>query len=245
VESTLVPLHPIYEHRLYLPSAGVFAVSVVAGFLLYTQIPEGAWRKAMAMLMVAIPLVLGSMTIARNSIWQNEVSLWKDTVSKSPQSILARINLGNAYESAEKYSEAIKTYQSALLLEAPSHRTMETNQYLSEAWYNLALILVKQGQESQAISAYENALVYDPKNADAHNNLGVLLFEHGHLDLAVEQYSQALTIEPQSAIYHFNLGEVFESQGFYDEAVRHYGEALRLDPNFSIAKQALKRLDSH
>ncbi|MGD0886652.1 MAG: tetratricopeptide repeat protein [Thermodesulfovibrionales bacterium] len=109
------------ERYLYLPSAG-FAIAI-------TIAVRGAYRgrilkKFTAPVVVVsafvITTVLALLTFQRNDVWEDDYSLWSDTVQKSPDSSIAHSNLGVAYQNKRLCGEALKEYDRALAL-SPSN----------------------------------------------------------------------------------------------------------------------------
>ena len=66
------------------------------------------------LLCIVLPLFLG--TYQRNSLWNSEVGLWKDCVSKSPHKERAHHNLGFAYHELGRWDDAQQEYEEALSL---------------------------------------------------------------------------------------------------------------------------------
>ncbi|NIQ78870.1 MAG: tetratricopeptide repeat protein, partial [Anaerolineae bacterium] len=96
LESSVIPLNNvIFEHRLYLPSMGVFLAVTVLVFHAVQKLKErwkGAGRAAV-LILAGVVLALTGATYARNGKWGDEVTLWQDVVSKSPVKAWARISL--------------------------------------------------------------------------------------------------------------------------------------------------------
>ncbi|MGB9079867.1 MAG: hypothetical protein WCD00_01120, partial [Desulfuromonadaceae bacterium] len=83
VESSIIPIvDVIFEHRLYLPSAGFFLAiaSASAGILAQRE----STRKKAWIALAGICLILTTATIRRNTVWSDELRLWEDTARKSP-----------------------------------------------------------------------------------------------------------------------------------------------------------------
>jgi Flp pilus assembly protein TadD len=78
------------------------------------------------MLAAFAALALGVATIARNQDYRTEVTLWSDTVRKSPDKARAWNNLGYAYQLEGRREEARAAYQRALALD-PEHLPARLN----------------------------------------------------------------------------------------------------------------------
>ncbi len=103
VESSVIPIADvIFEHRLYLPSAGFF-LAVMSGVMwMRGRFGKMAMiRKAVLPVMVIVVMCLSVTAYARNMVWQDEVTLWEDVVKKSPKKDRCIYNyhdsLGRAY----------------------------------------------------------------------------------------------------------------------------------------------------
>src|SRR6266540_4357767 len=127
VESSVIPIRDvIFEHRMYLPSAGA-AVALGTALLwaverLHSRSSIGA-RCAAALLVTAGPL--GAATYARNSVWKDETTLWSDVVSKSPRKARPHDELGSAYAAKGRLEDAVGEFLEAIRLDshdpAPHH----------------------------------------------------------------------------------------------------------------------------
>jgi len=235
---------PFAERYLYLPSFGyVLLLSLVIysiteqlrhhGFLLF--VTAG----------IAIALFYSFGAIARNQVWENDFSLWYDTVQKSPASFIARNNLGRAYFTMRDVDSAIEQYQVALSLEpnhaeahnnlgaayATKNMTGEAEQHFllalklkpgySDAHNNIGIFYGSQGQNDRAIYHFKSALKSRPDFGDAHHNLAVTYLAVGALDLAIKHFNSALEFEPDNVNTHLNLARAYEQKGLLIEARRH------------------------
>ena len=113
IESSVIGLEMMFEHRLYLPSVGfAFMVS-------YLLVHPAAKHPVTAVLdRRCNDPRLGLGAHVRNSVWADEVTLWSDTVSKSPRSPRAHNNLATALARRGRLDEAIAHYSRALNLES-------------------------------------------------------------------------------------------------------------------------------
>ena len=80
IESSVIPIRDvIFEHRLYLPSVGVFLSAVVFIFHLLRH------RKKILFALFSLIISLSLLaTINRNIIWKRQVLLWHDAVKMAP-----------------------------------------------------------------------------------------------------------------------------------------------------------------
>jgi tetratricopeptide (TPR) repeat protein len=221
VESSIIPIvDVIFEHRLYLPLAGVFigitTVLMIAAERLRVE-------KVVIPTLVLITLVLSGLTYARNTAWKDGISLWQDAVMKSPNKLRPHYELGLAYLSKGQLDKATSEFQTAVRLK-PDY---------AEAHINLGVAYKAQGQWDKAIAEYQAASRLKPDYAEAYNNLGVAYASQGRLDRAIAEYQRALRLKPGYAEAHYNLGIIYESQGRVDGAIAEYQAALRLKPDYT------------
>jgi hypothetical protein len=111
VESSFIPIVDVlFEHRIYLPLVGVF-IGITTGVLIAAN--RLRLERIVIPLLVLITLVLSGVTYARNAIWKDELSLWRDVVEKSPNKARPHTTLGLAYRSQGQWYEAIAEFQTA------------------------------------------------------------------------------------------------------------------------------------
>jgi protein O-mannosyl-transferase len=228
----LVPLLPVFyirgiigkpfaERYLYLPSVGY--VLFLAIFLSWAKkkfLPAGRSITIVFIVIVGLNTV---GTIYRNNIWKDDVTIWSDTVKKSPDSAAAHHNLGFAYASKGQFDMAITEYQISLHLNPDD----------GEVFFNLANAYASKGQLDMAIAQYQIIILRKPDFADTYFNLGLAYASKGQLDMAIAQFQTALQLKPDYAQAHGNLGNAYASKGQFDMAIAEYQIALRLKPDYA------------
>jgi len=217
IESSVIPLALIFEHRLYLPSMLLFLIPVTLGYRYIKLI----WLRA-GLLCLAV-VVLSVWTYQRNQVWENELTLWTDVVKKSPNKARPQVNLGLVLANQDRLDEAIQHYIKSIQLD-PN---------FAETYNNLGVVLKNQGKLNEAIQHYRKALQINPTYADAHNNLGVVLEKQGKPSEAKQHYRKALVLNPNHLSALNNLGNVLSKEGEANEAIEHFRRALQLDPDNS------------
>lgn len=215
IESTVVGLELVFEHRTYLPSMLI----VVMTILLVNRYLRPNLLKVVAV--ISLIMVLSVWTYERNSVWNSDVTLWQDVVKKSPQKARPHNNLGNALRRQGKLSEAIYHFKEALRID-PNY---------AKAHNNLGIVLATQGDAETALSHFYLALELNPSYAEAYSNIGVTLARQGRLDEAINNFSIALRLKPDYAKVHNNLGAALVRQGRLKDALEHFKAALLIKPD--------------
>jgi protein O-mannosyl-transferase len=174
-------------------------------------------------------LILGIATWQRTRAYENQETLWNDTLAKNPDCGVGYANLGFAFFQKGQADEAVKQFQKAL----------EINPNDRDAHTDLGMVLDGIGRLDEAIVQYQKALKIDPDNVEAHNNLGNTLFRKGQLGEAIAQYQMAVKINPENAEAQGNLGAALFQNGQFDEAMAQYQKALEINPNYAEAHNNL------
>src|SRR6266511_4314591 len=223
VESSIIPIRDvIFEHRMYLPSAGA---AVALGAALLWAIERMRLRASLAR-QAAVGLLLttgplGVATYARNLVWKDDLTLWGDAVSKSPGKARPHNNLGKALIDSEATSEAVNELLAALKIAPPN----------ADALSNLGVAYAKQGRADEAIAAAMAAVAIKPADARAHNTLGTAYEVKSQIDDAVREYREAIRLAPSVAGVHYNLCGALLTSGRFGDAVQQCRELIRLAPS--------------
>jgi tetratricopeptide (TPR) repeat protein len=226
IESSVVSLEIIFEHRTYLPSMLV-CLFVVA--LLYRHAPKPA---LVTSLLIIVSVVFSSWTYQRNELWKDELAFWKDCTQKAHHDVRAHHSLGNAYLKKNRFDDSIKAYEKALTI-APD--------YL-ESLIGLGHALREKGDLIQAVSVHKQAIDMAPKNGASYNHLGVDYLEQNKIDLAVETFQKAVALTPFSYRSYNNLGLAYARTGNILQAIRMYERAIAIRPDFASAYNNLGTL---
>jgi tetratricopeptide (TPR) repeat protein len=250
--TTLIPLNvPLMEHRGYLPGVGlVMGMGWAMGKIIGGR-RSAARRAALAACMLIFVLYAG-MTLHRNTLWKDQVTLWSDAVAKAPGSDRAWTHLGLAHLSHQDHQQALEAFEKALLLNPDAvvarvgmgssyhlqGRLDEAIQFYQDAiflypgyflsHFNLGVTYQQQGLFEKALNAYKEALKINAYHPETHLNLGSVYLALYKQDLAILEYQEALRLNPELADAHYNLGVVYEAMGRVELAAPHYREAERL-----------------
>lgn len=119
IESTIIPLEIIFEHRLYLPSLGFFIalVALLDWSSRFIPVPDKKELKVIfSLLLLIICCILAIATSLRNHVWRDKLALYQDIARKSPQQPRAYSNLGMVLSGAGRHEEALIALQKAISL---------------------------------------------------------------------------------------------------------------------------------
>jgi len=223
LESSIIPLEIIFEHRTYLPS---MMTALLAVIMVYRLVKPEPVRAA---ILTAAVVILSMWTYERNIVWADEVALWRDCVQKSPNKYRPHNNLGNALVGRGGLDEALDHYQQALSID-PGR---------TEAHVGLGIVLGRQGRLDEAIYHFSEALRIGPESIEAHNGLGFALNRQGKFKEAAGHYLRAIELKPWDVQAYNNLGVALAGQDRFEEALAYFAQALRLNPAFDEAHNNL------
>jgi tetratricopeptide (TPR) repeat protein len=255
--SSLVPLADmIFEHRLYLPSAGFFTLAAV--LIVFLFVSRQAVKVFILIPVVAV-LVLGGAAYARNNVWTDGISLWGDVVRKSSNKARGYNNLGLRYSEREMPERAKEQFKKAISL-YPEFSLAHNNIariYIAEgdvetglehlqaavrinpdyykAHYNLGNLYMDMGRYKKAIGHLEAAVRLNPDYAEAYNNLGFALMGSGRPEAAIGQFRNALEVDRGFIEARINLGNAYMGANRFDKAIEQFDSILKLDPGFADA----------
>ena len=124
IESSIVPLELVFEHRLYLPSIG-FCLALVFLFVRFlVKIEKGfPSRDLLRFCWSAVAIicaVFSLMTFERNQAWRDILTINEDAVRKNPRLPRAHANYAAALLRARRYQEAIAEGYKAIELGRPN-----------------------------------------------------------------------------------------------------------------------------
>lgn len=219
IESSIIPLAIIFEHRTYLPSMLIGLPVVILVFRYGRDI-----RFASALL-VGVILLFSCWTYQRNEVWRDSVTLYRDSAEKSPKKPRPRFNLALALQRQGKPEQALPHYFEVLRLK-PDYKTTH---------YNIGHALRRQGKPIDAIAHYKEEIRLNPDYQNSYYELANVLMELKRADEAIDYYLKALSIKPNDELANYYLGIALKKQGRTDEAIARFMQALRIKPDFEKA----------
>ena len=211
VESSLIPIADVmYEHRVYLPFAGLsISLAVLLALLARRVAPDRivAITAAAGLLLAA---VLGAVTWKRNEVWSSEVALWTDAVAKSPAKARPRHNLGVSLHRLGRRAEAMPFLMDAVRLDPGYAMGHES----------LGVALGDAGRGAEAEAHLRRAIELDPKLAEPWFDLGTLRFDARRYAEAAPYFEKAIALRRAYPDAFTNLAACWNGLGRHADAVR-------------------------
>jgi Tfp pilus assembly protein PilF len=238
VESSVIPIiDVIFEHRVYLPSAGAFTALACGAFLLMGKLGQGKLRTAAIALLGLLPVLCAGAAFRRNHVWRDRVSLWSDVVKKSPGKARAHRGLGDAYGDQGEMQLAVREWKLSIEIDP---------QGSAKAHYNLGNAHKDRGDLVSAVKEWELALEIDPNYSLALSQLGTKCFVERRYGKAIDYYRRAIKASEANAEAHYNLALLFERSGHPAEAAVCYGNFVKVAPAYrhQEVERARRRIEA-
>ena len=254
IESSVIALEMIFEHRLYLP---LFGVALYVPLMLYQLLAKrGVALQAVAVLTV---LSLSLCTYLRNADWRDEITLWTDVVSKNPTEARGFLARADAYAKNDNPDLALNDYAKAIELDAqyPNSflnrgkfylkqgnlqlavrdmtQALELDSEFQRAYINRADVYTRLRKFDQAVADYSEAIELAPDLAAAFNNRGLVYGRMGNKQAALEDFAQAVALEPDFGQAYFNRASYYRNLREYQLAIEDYQRSIKLDPRVAEA----------
>jgi Tfp pilus assembly protein PilF len=239
IESTVIPLELVFEHRNYLPSLFLFwpISHGIKRLMDYYRKKKPTMSVIIASFAVLLLVVFGIGTYIRNIAWATEKSLWEDAAKKAPQSSRPY------YRLADVYSKSGQLDLSAALLKKGfplRHHLPKQGQVLF--YNNMGNIFRKKQEFEKAIQYFKTALDIEPNFTTVRENLLLALIESSKWDEASKQVD-ILIAKRYPHSFHLNLkGLIWVRQHSPVEAIPYFRKALQRAPhardslvNFGVA----------
>ncbi|MBU2620711.1 MAG: tetratricopeptide repeat protein [Proteobacteria bacterium] len=261
IESSVIGLELIFEHRNYLPSFFLFVpVSVGLKYLMDRYLGRKSMFIVISSFVVLLVIGFGSGTYIRNIQWASEISLSLDAVKKAPQSARSANNFAKAYyEATEQYNIAIELYHKALYLKthnrnykafilgniAGVYYHLEDYRRAEKFWekavqmypgydfakYRLALVSVKKNDWAGGLHYLNKIDSNNQDNKDVHNLKGVTLFNQGKHKEAFYSFKKCIVNNSDEIKSRINIGAAFCLMGEYGKAGLFLTEAQKRRPD--------------
>jgi hypothetical protein len=194
--SSIIPLWDfMVEYRLYLPLLS-YALILAMGFGYLYQFLARHCSKKMAFGIVSGVSVLlissySALTIERNHIFKDDLTLWTDAAKKSPYKVRVHHNLGKAYVERGNFDKAIQEGEIALRLIA----NLDRNENVKFVLNLLGGAYFVKGETDVALRVFQRAIEVDPNFATSYYNVSCVYATKKERDKALEYLKKAISLD--------------------------------------------------
>jgi len=195
--SQIIPHHELLaDHYLYLP---IMSFGLLAGLMIQKLAARGLTARRVAYTATAMALLaMALMTVMRNRVWKDDLSLWQANYQEVPNSIRAVSSLAKAYATSNP-GRSEELYK----------RCVEIDPAYWPAYYSLALLDRSREKAREAEALIRNGLsLSDAEIAESGGQepsmfrsqmtgaLALTKFSQGDADSAERLYREAISINP-------------------------------------------------
>ena len=230
IESSIIPLELIFEHRNYLPSFFLFLPFSLVSYHSITFL-----RKKNTLIEILIIISIFSYitffmtgTFLRNQVWKDDITLWSDTLSKAPNDARAyniigiKLAWGDASTHPNRFDMALKLFEQSL------EKNMPSTYLKADVYGNMALVYFHNKQNpAKAFRYFDKALEIDSPNLKIRRDLVEALIVQRDFDNALKQVNILLSKNDKNGRYHNLKGHILLWQGEYDAALKYFKNAYQ------------------
>lgn len=231
MESSILPLELVFEHRNYLPTLFIF-FPVSAGIVHVTNNYRKTNRNVMFILCCSLSafyiVMLGTTTYLRNGVWISEKTLWEDALAKASDSARPYGRLAYYYETIGQYDSALKYYDVSL------KKRWSLLSVRSVTLSNMARIYILKHEYEKALALYEQSFLIAPDDLQPIFLKARLLIKMGRWDEAKQIVNMLLT-QKHIPWDDFNLmGLILLKENDPERALDYFRRALDRHPGNPI-----------
>lgn len=194
--------------------------------------------QAVCILLVGGVVVLyGSLTLARNRVWRDDRSLWKDALAQDPNNYWAATFLANTYMvEAQKNPDPQARGESLQRGKELFQQAVRQSPQFAPALLGMGSALLDEGNPQEAIAYLCQARTWSnelQQSLRIEHNLGVAYAQIHQFKAAEETFSSIIKQDPTFIPAYFSLGKLYLCYGTtqgYQMAAKQYRRATAISP---------------
>ncbi len=223
VESSVLPLELIFEHRNYIPSMLFFLPFALSfNVLRDLRVSRFAIKPLVSGMILFIFIFLVYSTHIRNLAWKNPGTLWTDALQKAPDQLRVHHNLAMFYQDKGLNGEALVQYLEALRSPVLHRKDEPVGTY-----YQLGKLYSEMGDYEKAKPAYEQAVSMKPDLAWALVGLASIYDKEGNKAAANEYLAKAFKMCPSDSSVNLDMGILYLRDRNPEAAIHHLAIAMK------------------
>lgn len=209
------PAYLLQERYLYAPSIGIcLAIALGIEWLAAREGFGPRGRVVAAAVAVAVALVWGVVFVRQNRVWDDTVTVYKNSVAVSPRAPIARVLLSRSYYDAGRPREA----------EAEARTALDLDSRCATAYLNLSYFARMSGKLDKACEYLEEGISAVPEGtmtrhdlATIYLNLGLLYGQRKLFERCEQDLLRSIEISPRPVAW-YHAGQFYFDQGRFEDA---------------------------
>lgn len=233
---------PIAERYLYIPSA-TFAVAVV--LLIYGVLKNSQRQKQVLVASLVLFAVFGYATVSRNIVWQDNLTLFRDTVKKSPNFPPAKNELAIALLAHGRKAEAFQMFKANKIT-----NNLKNKEYAVD---NIAMVMAAEGDLEGARSFLIQSINEESKNylSQARRLIEIDMSlvkvtkdpeKVQELRAELSELFKKMHLRTRDPFYLYRIGQNYMIMKNMQEARRFFAQAYEAAPDNAYYKEPAKKL---
>mgnify|MGYP001617037127 CR=1 FL=1 len=218
----------VADHFQYLASISAIALSTGIAAKIHFE-RDGSTRLFLCVISVVVLATFGFKTWQRCGVYQDEETLWRDTIKRNPSAWAAYNNLGMLLHDRGSEDEAVSMLTKAI----------EARPDYEIALDNLGLMLLQRNRPDEAFELFRRATEANRYYSSAQRNYGRMLCDRGRIDEGIRHIEAAILIQPRKYESYEDLGNAYFRSGRAKEAVQSYRTVLELNPDYPLGMSNL------
>ena len=232
IESSVIPIELIFEHRNYLPSSFLFLPVMLFLNKILTKYKNHHFKYRLMIIIIIFSITgISYSTFVRNKAWMTEETLWRDALLKAPNSarplnnIAVQLAWGNNSIHPNRYDLAISLFKKAL-------NKYQSRTYLkADILGNIASIYLNNKHNyDKAIGIYKDAISINPESDKIRHDLVTALILKSNWEKALKNVNILIKSNNENEVYHSLKGFILLWKGDYKKALISLQKALKIAP---------------
>ncbi len=223
------PAYLLQERYLYAPSIGIcLAIAVGIEWLAARDWFGSRGRAVAAALAVLVVLVWAAIFMRQNRVWDDTVTVYRNSVAVSPRAPLAHMLLSRSYYEAGRPREA----------EAEARAALDLDSRCASAYMGLSYYARMSGKLDKACEYLEDGISAVPEGtmtrhdlATLYLNLGLLYGHRKMFELGEQRLLRSIEISPRAGAW-YSTGQFYSDQGRFEDARAMYEQTLGHVPSW-------------
>jgi len=237
IESSWLPIIDlVFEHRTYLPNAGLATVAALGLAWAIHFVPQLRLGAVATLVLVA---TLSLLSWNRNSLWADQIAFLQEDARLSPNSQRAWTSLGKELMREARFEEALE----ALVAARDIGLDKDGGELRPPTLLNMIFALHYTGRNDEALALAENIEIDNfnaTETAFYFEARGRTLLALGQAAAAREDLTQAARSNPTPAVITFLAASELHL-GNHARARQLAQQVLQVDPRNSLAREILQR----